>query len=355
MDTNFFISGDDPQQVPDDYFSDQGFASQVAFQTRKIEAHIRNCDDDYIPVLFPWYGTVVVQSAVGSRVLFPDKDEPAIDGSVLNDPAEVRNLRRPDPNKDGLMPRVLGCIDYMREHSEYPVAFTDPQGPLSIAIGLCGLEQLCYWMYDCPVVVHELMDFCTTVLIDWITVQKQHAGQELDSGAWPHGFIALPKGYGGVGVSDDDCTIMPPSLYKEFAVPYLSRVFEAFGGGTLHYCGSANQQLENFRAIRGLTGINNYCLGDFRSVRRTQDALGDRIAIMVCDYAPIEIEDHFRSMLECLDRTGIIIGTYPAAQDALSKGRVVRAPRDPNQVGADCLRTIRTLLSVLPVRPQPLS
>ena len=56
------------------------------------------------------------------------------------------------------------------------------------------------WMFEEPAVVHELMDFCTTVLIEWVRTQKMRAGAPMVGGAFPH-FTPLPPETGGVWIS----------------------------------------------------------------------------------------------------------------------------------------------------------
>jgi hypothetical protein len=339
QDANYSLAGEAPGTVPADYFDEGAFASMLDHQARKISTHLEQYDDQYIPFLFPWYGTGVVPSALGCDIVFQPDQEPAVRGAIISAPEAIKLLVPPDPLRDGLMPRVLRCIDYMRANSDLPVSFTDCQGPFNIALNLVGLETICLWMYDCPSVVHELMDFCTTVLIDWVTVQKRHAGQELDSGAFPH-FVALPKGHGGVWISDDDCTVMSPDLYRRFVVPYNSRVFKAFGGGTLHYCGTATHQLENFVATEGLNGINNWCMGDFDQVFRSQELFDGRIVLMVDDYAPLDIEGYYTRLLADLKFKGVVLTVFPAASLATVGRRTEAHDRDPVRVGQEAWRVI---------------
>ena len=103
-------------------------------------------------------------------------------GPAITEPSQVARLVPPDPERDGLMPRVLACIDHFRANSDLPVSFTDNQGPLNIALNLVGLERLVIWMAEEPGVVHELMDFCTTVLVDWVRLQKERAGAPMRAG-----------------------------------------------------------------------------------------------------------------------------------------------------------------------------
>lgn len=348
QDANYSLMGEEPDTMPDDYFLEGAFESQLSRQVGKIETHLARYDDEYLPFLLPWYGTGVVPSALGCSILFQPKEEPAVEGPILTDPSQVRRLVPPDPYRDGLMPRVLRCIDHMHANSDIPVSFTDNQGPFNIALNLVGVEQIMLWMYDHPTVVHELMDFCTTVLIDWVRVQKEHAGQPLESGAFPH-FVKLPEGYGGVWISDDDSTIVSPSLYREFVVPYNSRVFRAFGGGSLHYCGSAAHQLENFLATDGLNGVNNWCMGDFAQVYRAQQVFRDRVVFTVDDFAPVDIEGYYSELIAGLGRKGTIISVFPSATTATVRGRTVAERRDPVEVGLTTFRTITEQLRLAAV------
>ncbi len=341
-DANYWISGEDPDRIPADYFDEGAYASQLAFQQANIAGHrARTPDDIYIPYLLPWYGTVVVPSAMGCRILYQHGEEPAVEGPVIEDPADVARLEMPDPERDGLMPRVLACIDHFRANSDLPISFTDNQGPLNIALNLVGLERLIIWMFERPNVVHELMDFCTTALIEWVRLQKARAGAPIDTGAFPH-MIAIPPGFGGVWLSDDDSTVLSPDLYRTFVVPYNGRVFEAFGGGTLHYCGNARHQLENYLDTPGLVGVNAWCMGEFEQIFEAQQIIGDRAAIMVCDYTPTDMDSYFRDLFAGLRTRGAIVATYPAATTALNYGtaQVVPVKRDAAATALEAWETI---------------
>jgi hypothetical protein len=340
QDANYSLAGEDPDGMPDDYFAEGAFGAMLERQAQRIEAHLARFDDAYVPFLFPWYGTGVVPSAFGCDIIFPAKEEPAVAGPIVTRPEEVRRLTPPDPERDGLMPRVLRCIDHMRANSDLPVSFTDCQGPLNIALNLVGLERLSLWMYEEPTTVHELMDLCTTVLIDWVRIQKRHAGQPDDGGAFPH-FVVLPPGRGGVWISDDDSTVMSPHLYREFVVPYNSRVFQAFGGGTLHYCSTATHQLENFLATDGLVGVNNWCMGEFEAVFAAQRAFAGRVVFTVDDFAPVDVEGYFAELIPGLARRGTIVTIFPSATTATVKGRTVALKREPYALGEACQRAIQ--------------
>ena len=113
VDTPYWLFGQEADTIPADYFT--SVESQCDHQLAMVQRHLEEVpDDDYIPLLFPWYGTAVVPSALGSPVVFPPKMDPAVGGAILERPEDVKKLAMPDPEKDGLMPRVLACIRYMK-------------------------------------------------------------------------------------------------------------------------------------------------------------------------------------------------------------------------------------------------
>lgn len=341
VDTPYWLFGETPETIPDDYFTSvkSQFDHQMALIARHVEAVP---DDDYIPLLFPWYGTGVVPSALGSLVEFPPKMDPVTVGAILEKPEDIRKLQMPDPEKDGLMPKVLECIRYMRAHSDLPVSFTDCQGPLNIAISLCGAERLFVWLYEEPRAVHELMDFCTEVLIQWVKVQKTAAGQPLNGGAMPHA-IWLPDGLGGVWMSDDDLTAISAQQYREFVVPYNGRVLQAFGGGTIHFCGTAEHQLENLMRTPGIVGVNNFCMGNFRQIHHMQELYKGKLLVMACDFSPVDIAGYYAELLRGLARHGVIVSAYPSPCVALSGGKYTESRRPT----AELSRTLRAALKPL--------
>jgi len=341
MDVNYWISGETPELIPDDYFTNP--ETMLRYQLAKIERHMATYDDDYIPFLFPWYGTGVIPSALGANILFQPKMDPAVDGKVVSTPEQVRKLALPDPERDGLMPRVLEAIRYFREHSDLPISFTDPQGPFTTALTLAGPETLFMWLYEEPRAAHELLEFCTEAFIRWIKAQKRAIGEERGRCCFPHGII-LPEQFGKVWLCDDDCGAISPAQYREFVVPCNARVFREFGGGTLHFCGSAEHQIDNLAATEGLMGVNNFCMSNFRQIYRMQEVFAGRIALKVCDFTPLCIASYYDELFRHLRRRGTIVGSFVSPELALDNGRYQLGSRRGPDIGQEaygCLRWLR--------------
>lgn len=338
-DVNYALCGQ--YDIPAHYFDP---AVMFEYQMGKIERHLRDIPDDYIPVLHPWYGTTVVPSAFGAPVAYFTGADPSLSGTVLGAPEDIAHLRKPDPYRDGQMPQVLACIDYMKAHTDLPVCVTDCQGPFNIALSLAGTENLFGWMYEEPDAVHELMDRCTDALIDWVKVQKEHAGHALNADAYPHA-IELPAGCGGVAFSDDDVVAVSAGHYREFVRPYNERLLAAFGGGSMHFCGSARHQIDTITGSKGLTAVNNFCMGDFGQIEALQQQMRGRGAVMACDFNaedPGWQNEGFRRLAQN-DPRGLVCAIFVAPRMALrADGKYTDGDRKTEEI----LSAFRALLSI---------
>jgi len=341
-DVNYWLFGDLPENIPAGYCDDDP-GPMIDFQMRKIECHVADYDDAYIPFLMPWYGTGVLASGFGVGICFQDKMDPAVEMATIQDVAELKDIRMPDPRADGLMPRVLATIREMRRRYDLPVGVTDCQGPLTTALQIVGYDKFIYWMHDYPDAVHGLMDLVTKALIDWVRVQKQAAGQSIDDDAYVLG-VKIPHGFGGVWMSDDDSVIFGADLYREFVLPYNGRVLKAFGGGAIHYCGNANQHIDSYLATEGLTCINNLNLDDLEGAARMRHALAQKkIAYMVCDFNVDDdyIDEYYRTVFEKMGGEGLIVVPYIAPAITLAQGRYAGANRDWRAAGKAIEAAIR--------------
>jgi 5-methyltetrahydrofolate--homocysteine methyltransferase len=301
-------------RMPADYFANP--AAMLEYQVRGCETHLATVDDDYVPFFMPWFGTGVLASGFGCEIKIQSGpgNDPAVAGPCVTSPREAARLRMPDPYRDGWMPRVLDTIDYVRAHSDLPPALTDMQGPLDTLGLMCGQTQLYQWMYREPRMIHELFQLVTEAFIEWGKVQKQHIGEPLDRSNGLQGVWA-PVGL-GIHEADDELVLLDPGLYREFVVPYVSRIFEAFGGGSVHFCGNGVHQIENLRQIKNLRVVHNAPMGNFKAFATLKQHLGDRVVLHVLDMSPLKVEDYYTHLLAAIDDfRGMIL--VPMIMDSL--------------------------------------
>jgi hypothetical protein len=323
----YWVFGLDPETFPDDYFDHP--AVMTNFQERTYYDQIKEIDDDFVPYLMPWFGTVVAASAFGCEIGWPLKQDPAVNPRYypVKTAEDIKKLEIPDPEKAGLMPKVLDFLRYMKASSFLPVGITDFQGPLTTANQLMGYDKLIYLMYDNPTAMHELMDKVTEGLICWVKKQKEVIGEPLDYCIADQQVFTGE--YAGVWFSDDDAVLMSPNTYREFVVPYNSRILKEFGGGCIHYCGNATHHAQNFLATEGLRALNIYNLYNIPSVKRLQEALMEKVALFVCDFTPLEYQNYFTELFSTLDYRGMsVCSQYSPVVGLLNGGKYHGVRRD---------------------------
>ncbi|HEX7975808.1 MAG TPA: uroporphyrinogen decarboxylase family protein [Anaerolineales bacterium] len=337
----YWLFGLDMELFPDDYFAEP--AAMVNFQEQTYYNQVKEIEDDFVPYLMPWFGTVVAASAFGCQIEFFPKQDPAANPRFypVKTPEDIRQLEVPDPEKAGLMPRVLEFLRYMKANSFLPVGITDFQGPLTTANQLMGYDQLIYLMYDYPNRMHELMDKVTEALIQWVKKQKQVIGEPLDR-CISDQQVYLGR-HGGVWFSDDDAVLMSDKLYREFVVPYNSRILSEFGGGIIHYCGNATHHAVNFLNTKGLLGLNVYMLYNVPSFAKLKEKVGDRLVLFACDYTPVDYGSYFEELLSSVDPKGMLICSQYSPVVGLIKGGKYNEIRRPLAEGRrdvyECLRS----------------
>jgi hypothetical protein len=312
-DVNYWTFGELLEDIPEDYYKDDP-GVMMNYQINKIKRHYEYYTDDcYQGYLMPWYGTGVLASGFGINIVKNYKADPAVDLSPVKKPEEIKKLKLPDPQRDGLMPQVLRTLRYFKENCDLPVGVTDCQGPLTTALSVVGYDNFSYWMYDYPKLIHELM-----------------------ADSFPLG-LRVPDGFGGVWISDDDSVIIGAEHYREFVVPYNSRVLKAFGGGCIHFCGTATQHIENYLSTEGLTSVNNFNLDNIAAASKMREALRNKgIPYMACDFVPNDsrLEAYYNDLLRAMGgQKGLIIISYVAPAVELENGRYSQSHRDQFELG----------------------
>jgi uroporphyrinogen-III decarboxylase len=331
----FIAFGAAPGTIPPGYFQNPEVMTRHQMATNL--ARMERIHDDFVPYLVPNYGTGVLASAFGARIVFPENSDPAVAEPPITSLDDIDRLVPPDPTRHGLMPVVLDTIDHMTTHADLPVGLTDIQSTLDTCALLCGHSRLFMWMYDAPDKVHQLFEIVNQALIDWIIEQKRHLGEPLDS-AYSQ-LLCLPSGC-GVVLSEDDATSISPRHYREFCVPCNARVFQALGGGMIHFCGDATHQIENFAQTEGLRGFHVIPLGNLDILARMQQSLGDRMFLAAGEFLPFDPESYYRQLLGRLDPCGLVLIPYVVETLRLDKGGYVAAHNNLLEAAQEVLNAI---------------
>ena len=160
--------------------------------------------------------------ALGAELVFTGDDTPVLVKPAIGSKEELYGLQVPDPFKDGRLPyRVEICRIHKQVLGKYFPTVTPINAPFSMAVGMRGYEALVLDMAEDPDFVHNLLEFCTEVIITFGKAIKSVCGS-----------------YPGLSDAWSSIPHLSPDKFLEFSFPYASRciqVFEhsgwTFGGG----------------------------------------------------------------------------------------------------------------------------
>lgn len=248
--------GGNPGHVIVEYTVDGGPIDHVSYhrdkkrmyevQMKTIELSLKErCP--FIPSLWPDLGVVAVATGFGSKATFIPHDWPAVTEFAISDIREAAKLSRPDCRRDGLMPYVLECLEYFKTkvRGDIPIGICDVQAPAEVAFQVCRYQDFLTGVLLHPDSAKKLIGLCLETILEFVKVQKNLIGQEMDE-FYGFGKYYIPRGCGGIYATQDFAAMVSPETYREYGVPFASVLFEATGGGIVHNCGHCEHQLDNF-------------------------------------------------------------------------------------------------------------
>lgn len=166
-----------------------------------------------------------ISADLGGEMVFPDDSPPFLATPLVASAADFARLERPDPTTVGcrMADRAVGVKEMVRAVGDRCLVLGWVDMPFAEACSLCGVTEFMLALYDEPLLAHRILDFLADIVIDFALLQ-------LEAGA--------PM----IGAGDAAASLIGPELYREFALPYETRVCEAIqaaGGLTkLHICGN---------------------------------------------------------------------------------------------------------------------
>lgn len=164
----------------------------------------------FFPGFWAEFGMCTEPSAFGAKCTFP-RDEFPFPKAIVRDLAQIDELEEPDPETDGLLPLVLNRLKWARPHIEnlgHKIRFSVSRGPLNVAAFVLGATEFMLALKTEPARIHRLLDITTEFLCRWHRLQKET-------------FPTID----GIMVLDDVVGMLGEADFREFAFPYLKRVF----------------------------------------------------------------------------------------------------------------------------------
>ncbi len=167
----------------------------------------------FLPGFWSEFGMCTEPSAFGAKMVWKEFNLPHAH-TILHNVSEAGALKLPNPKTDGLLPFVIQrLLNFQKPMQElgHEIKFAVTRGPLNIASFLLGTSELMLGFIMDPENSHILLETITQFTVHWIQHQKE---------VFPsiEGIFVLDDMVGFIG--EEEC--------KEFAVPYIKRIFNAF-------------------------------------------------------------------------------------------------------------------------------
>lgn len=207
------------------------------------------------------YGTGIMPSAFGAELFFMDDSHNTLPTSI---PFEGQNKIR-EIADNGIPSRRIGLMQKSFEFAEYFLEATKPypkigkyvflyhpdfQGPMDVTELLWG-SSLFLDVYDSPDLLKGLLEMVTDTYINFMQ-QWNEIAPLYDHNYSAHWGLIMK---GRVALRNDSAMNFSPEMYDEFIHPYDQKIFDAFGGGMMHFCGRGSHYIANLAKTNNLFEI----------------------------------------------------------------------------------------------------
>jgi len=241
----------------------QYYSSGELWFDANIKALTTFPDVIFLPGFWSEFGMCTEPSAFGAKTIWTKHALPHAD-RIIADISEADAIHEPNPKTDGLLPFVVQrLVDYQSEirKAGCEIKFAIARGPLNIASFLLGTTELMMAMMMDPEAVHRFLEKITNFTVNWLQLQKE---------IFPsiEGILVLDDIVGFVG--DDEC--------RQYAVPYLKRIFAAFDSKVRFFHNDA-QGLISTPYLKEI-GINLFNFSFEHSLQEIRHLAGPEITLL---------------------------------------------------------------------------
>lgn len=274
-------------------------------------------------ILFAFADLSVEAEALGCTLHYEDDAYPSVKEHILQDIGDVKELKLPNPLKDGRMPVVIEACRRLRESvgNECVIAAC-VMGPVSIAAQIMGIEGFLYQLVDNPDGVNQLLDFTEKVAVSYgraLIRAGAHCPVVFDPVASP--------------------VVIPPSLFVHYEALRLKRMYDFFRDEGLpiswiSIAGATQRIMPYFKKA----GINlatvDYVVPISEAFKIADDIAlnGNLKPYSFVSCSPAEIKDEvIRCLMEAKGKRNYIIGSgceVPVESNVENIRAVVEAARD---------------------------
>ena len=204
-----------------------------------------------------------------ATIRFPHDSLPVCEHFIA-EPSDLKKLK-PFRMEDSvrMLDRLHAIALYKQEAGSHWPIMGWVEGCVAESADLMGLTELIFALNDEPEMVREMMDICLETTINCIEPQVR-AGADI------------------IGVGDAVASVLGPTLYREWILPYEQKIFKEIrrcgAVGRLHICGNIDPLLDDIKAS-GADIVDVDWMVDFAKTREKLDGTA-----MVCgNFDPVSV------------------------------------------------------------------
>jgi len=219
--------------------------------------------DDSILSIRSDFGVGTVPSLFGAKdIITDDNTKPWVTHFSIDDIKSVLDKGMPDL-ENGYGKKVHDVYCYYNEVLDsYPkckkhihLCHPDFQGPFDIAHLLMG-PAIFYEIYDSPEIVKELLSLTVETYIAFYKKLNPLFTDKFSIGDRSYNCQGRYVWGGNIVLRNDTAVCISEEHYIEFIKPYDERILKEVGGGSIHFCGRADQWTEAMFSTENVRGIN---------------------------------------------------------------------------------------------------
>jgi len=250
-----------PRILINEAIKGDGFDEMILRELKSVSDALEVGAGD-IPCIRSNYGTGILPSVFGAGIFYLDDDAntlPTTEPLGGKDKIKAIIDHGIPSKKTSLMQKTFECAErYLEATKSHPkiqkyVHYYHPdfQGPMDVVELLWG-SDLFLDICDSPGLVKDLLALVTDTYISFM--KQWNAIMPPFDRDYSVQWGMLVKGQ--LVLRDDSAMNFSPEMYAEFIRPCDQKIFDAFGGGMIHFCGRGSHYIAAMSRMRGLHGIN---------------------------------------------------------------------------------------------------
>jgi len=212
-----------------------------------IRADMKPERSGVLPTVYADFGTISTARLYGGKVIPPSDGGKVHIEPVVRAPEELVDLQ-PCSFEESDFQLAIDLWRMVCDRLQTDQVFLrtpDFQGPMNTLALVIDQQELMMGLYDQPELIQSALERITTTLIDYHQrLRRELGGGRVIGNIWPYTF--LPESI-GVSLTQDMMPLLSPELYRQFELPQIRRISQAFGGLQIHCCGRYVQHLPALR------------------------------------------------------------------------------------------------------------